>query len=85
MRAVGKAVPGHHLHHPVAPGDELLQGAEQIALFLFGNKRYRRKVYHLVEKGKLPVIRLGGITARKSTLMDYLGDQEQQSLAGSTH
>lgn len=59
----------------------MLQGADAIAEFLFGNKRYRRKVYYLVESNKLPVLRLSGICARRSTLAQFLRDQELSAVS----
>jgi hypothetical protein len=31
--------------------EDLLRGAEDIALFLFGSKDSRRKIYHLIARG----------------------------------
>lgn len=35
--------------------DDMLRGAHEIAAFLFGDPKERRKVYHLAEKSRLPV------------------------------
>lgn len=60
--------------------DDILQGAAQIARFLFGSESDRRRVYFLVESGALPHFRLGGtICARKSTLVDWIENQEARS------
>jgi len=60
--------------------DDILQGAAQIARFLFGSESDRRRVYFLVESGALPHFRLGGtICARKSTLIDWIENQEARS------
>lgn len=60
---------------------DLLRGAEEIAAFLFGDKSYRRKVYHLAETSRLPVFRLGSILcARRSVLMSWIAKQEQRGL-----
>lgn len=57
---------------------DLLTGAAEIAIFLFGDAKHKRRVYHLVEKGGLPVVRLGNIiTARRSTLRRFWDGQEQ--------
>jgi hypothetical protein len=61
----------------------MLYGANAIAKFLFGDERYRRRVYHLAEKGRLPVARIPGFAARKSTLRDWLAYQEQTSVCVS--
>jgi len=56
---------------------DILFGADAIADFLFGDRKFRRKVYNLVESGNLPVFRLGtGICARKSVLIEWIGRQE---------
>jgi hypothetical protein len=60
---------------------DLLEGAEAIAEFMFGDGSKRRKVYHLASNekaaNKLPVFRLGSlICARKSTLMEWIAVQE---------
>ena len=57
--------------------DDLLRGADEIAAFLFGDKSYRRRVFHLVATSKIPVFRIGSmICARKSTLMAWIAGQE---------
>jgi hypothetical protein len=58
----------------------MLYGANAIATFLFGDERYRRRVYHLAEKGRLPVARIPGFAARKSTLRNWLAHQEHMSI-----
>jgi hypothetical protein len=51
------------------PGADLLNGAEEIAEFMFGDQRYRSRVYYLARKGVLPIFRLGSrLYARKSVL-----------------
>ncbi len=61
--------------------DDMLRGAEAIAEFLFGDAKQRRKVYHVVETGKLPTFRLGAILcARKSKLLAWIEQQERQSV-----
>jgi hypothetical protein len=58
---------------------DLLRGADQIAGFLFGDPRQRRKVYHLAETSRLPVFRLGSVLcARKSVLLEWIAQQEQR-------
>jgi hypothetical protein len=64
-------------------GNDLLQGADQIAQFLFGDPARRRRVYHLAENAKLPVFRMGALLCgRKSSLLTWIADQERQSIAG---
>ena len=60
-------------------GDDLLHGAEAIAVFVFGNEKHRRKVYFYAGNAKmrLPVFRIGNvICARKSTLIEWIEAQE---------
>ena len=60
--------------------DDLLHGADQIAEFLYGDEKERRKVYHLVEKSCLPHFRLGAtLCARKSTLLQWIAAQEARA------
>ncbi len=59
--------------------DDLLRGAEAIAVFVFGDAKHRRKVYYYASDAKvrLPVFRIGNvICARKSRLMDWIEFQE---------
>ena len=61
---------------------DIITGAEGLAEFIFGDRKQRRKVYHLVESGGLPVFRLGSqICARKSVILHWIGEQEQRSRA----
>lgn len=63
---------------------DLLRGAREIAVFLFGDEKYARRIFHLHATGKLPVFRMGtaGICARKSTLLRFFEEQEQQNKSG---
>jgi hypothetical protein len=61
--------------------DDLLRGAEEIAAFLFGDSKHRRKVYYLVgdAKVRLPHFKLGSIIcARKSRLLRWIVEQESR-------
>jgi hypothetical protein len=65
-------------HEPEFAND-LLRGADEIAQFLFGDRKYRRKVYHLVATSNLPHFKLGAmICARKSVLLQWIKDQEDR-------
>lgn len=56
---------------------DLLRGADEIALFLFGAGDARRKVYHLVATSRLPHFKLGSmICARRSVLLRWIEAQE---------
>lgn len=63
--------------------DDILEGAEAIAQFLFRGTsdrqrgRNRRKVYYLAENSQIPFFRLGAILCvRKSVLLDFIAAQE---------
>ena len=59
--------------------DDTLHGADSIAEFLYGDKIYRRKIYHLVETSRMPVFRLGSrICARRSVLLRWIAEQEKR-------
>ena len=60
--------------------DDLLHGAEAIAIFVFGNVSHRRKVYYYASDAKvrMPVFRIGNvICARKSKLIEWIEAQER--------
>lgn len=60
--------------------DDMLRGAHEIAGFLFGNPKERRKVYHLAERSRLPTFKLGAVLcARKSTIMEWVAQQEAKA------
>jgi hypothetical protein len=60
--------------------DDLLEGAADIAVFIYGDKKKRRRIYQLVENSKLPVFRMGGVVcARKSSLVEWIKAQETAS------
>ncbi|MBA2400592.1 MAG: hypothetical protein H0V72_18210 [Bradyrhizobium sp.] len=59
-----------------ALSDDLLEGAEAIALFLYGDAKKKRRVYHLMPH--LPIFRMGNaICARKSSLLAMVETQEK--------
>ncbi len=59
---------------------DLLDGAGEIAEFMFGDKKHRRRVYHFIHAGQIPVFRLGDrICARKSVLIARIEAEEQNS------
>jgi excisionase family DNA binding protein len=58
---------------------DLLHGADQIAGFLGVT---RRAVYHLAEKGKVPIFRMGAkLCARKTRLLAWIEEQETRASA----
>lgn len=61
--------------------DDILDGAEEIAVFMYGDKNKRRRVYSLIEAGHLPIFRLGSsIHARKSAIRAFIEERERQSV-----
>ena len=64
-----------------ALADDLLRGADAIAIFVFGNVKARRKVYYYAGEAKvrMPTFRMGNvICARKSKLMNWIEQQEAE-------
>lgn len=65
------------------PGD--IRGAEAIAEYIFGDRRHRRKVYHLAECSKIPIWRLGStLCLRPSTYEAWIKDQESRVTKGQS-
>jgi hypothetical protein len=66
-----------------ALADDLLYGAAAIAEYLFGDRKKRRRVYHLNATGRLPLGRMGEVlVGRKSTLTKHVAEGE--SIAART-
>jgi predicted Fe-S protein YdhL (DUF1289 family) len=60
--------------------DDLLEGADEIAEWYFGDPKRRRAIYHLVATRRIRVFRRGQtICARKSTLLADIAEQERSS------
>ncbi|HEX4409039.1 MAG TPA: DNA-binding protein [Xanthobacteraceae bacterium] len=58
---------------------DLLRGADEIAEFVFGDRKHRRKVYHLVATSRMPTFKIGSmICARKSVLLQWIAEQEKR-------
>lgn len=65
-------------------GADLLRGADQIAEFIFGDRKYRRKIYHIISQARhgMPYFKMGStLCARKSSLLRWIEDQERSVLA----
>lgn len=63
---------------------DILRGAGEIAALLYGDRRLRRRVYHLAATRRLPVFRLGQIIcARRSVLLEWIARQERAAMAGT--
>jgi hypothetical protein len=61
--------------------EDLLCGADEISEFLFGDAKYRRRVYYLAARSKLPIFRLRSqLCARKSSLLKFVEVQESRRL-----
>jgi hypothetical protein len=64
---------------PSELANDILEGADAIAEFLFGSREHRRKVYYLAESSKLPIFRLGSVLcARRSVLLGFISGQERR-------
>lgn len=64
--------------------DDLMTGAEAIAKFMFGEATdtNKRRVYHAADKLGLPTFRIGAtLCARRSTILSWISQQEQQGSA----
>ena len=65
------------------PAEPMIRGGAAIAEYVFGDRRYRRRVYHLVETSKFPVVRVGAtLCLRPSTYQKWLESQEPRNLVG---
>ena len=67
---------------PATIGDDLLRGADEIAKFVFGSEKHRRKVYYLTGDAsvRMPHFKIGSVLcARKSTLLSWIEKQEARS------
>ena len=63
--------------------DDLLEGADAIAAYLYGSPEKRRKVYHLSRSSKIPLFRLGSmLCARRSRLKAWIKEQEDRNWRG---
>lgn len=63
-------------------GGDILRGADEIAEFVYGDRRHRRKVYNLVRANRLPYFRLGAtLCARKTVLLQWICTQENAGSA----
>ena len=57
--------------------DDILQGADQIAEYVFGDRKKKRRVYRL--KDELPLFWLGGmLCGRKSAIREHIESQERR-------
>jgi hypothetical protein len=62
---------------PAELASDVLRGADQIAHYLYGCAKQRRKIYRLVAVGKLPHFRLGKtICSRRSVIIEWIRRHE---------
>lgn len=63
--------------------DDMLEGAEAIAAFIWGDKAKKRRIYYLADTKQLPVFRLGDhLHARKSQLRAFIAQKEREAVTG---
>lgn len=64
--------------HSPPLADDILHGAEEIAEFIFGERKSRRKIYHHLERGHIPFFKIGNnVCTRKSVLLEWIEEQER--------
>jgi hypothetical protein len=60
-------------------GDNLILGASALADFIFKDRKKRRKIYHMHERGLLPLFKIGSeIAGLKSTLRCHLDKKSRK-------
>ncbi|CBS87017.1 hypothetical protein [Azospirillum lipoferum] len=75
-----RVVPAAQLAPPTL-ADDILQGADSIAKFMGVT---RRQAYHFVADGRIPTFRIGAIIcARKSTILNWIADQERHATSSA--
>ncbi len=58
--------------------NDLLEEAEAIAEFMFGDPKRKRAVYHMASRQRLPVFKMGSkLCARKSALLAWIEAKER--------
>jgi len=69
----------HQASNELAFSDDLLRGAAEIAVWLYGDSKFRRRIYHLVEKTNFPHFKIGSqIHAQKSVLRAHFTEQSNR-------
>jgi len=65
----------------VKQSQDMIRGAAEIALYMFGDRRFRRRVYHLVQTSRIPIARIGStLCMRPSTYQKWIESQEARAL-----
>jgi hypothetical protein len=70
-----------------ALGEDLILGGKALAQFLFkdDSEKKRRKVYHMNERGLLPLFKVGPeLAGRKSTLLRHIERGEREGAIKSS-
>jgi len=66
---------------PSVKSEDMIRGAAAIAECMFGDRRYRRRVYHLVQTSRIPIARVGStLCLRPSTYQEWIEGQEARAL-----
>lgn len=65
---------------PLPPiADDLLDGADQVAAYIWGRGAHPRRLYRAMQTSRMPVFRLGGrLCARRSSLHAWVRELERQ-------
>lgn len=59
---------------------DLLEGADEVARFVFGSPQKRRRVYDLAARSEIPLFRVGRVLCgRRSTLRAWISAKEAAS------
>jgi hypothetical protein len=65
-------------------GEDLILGGSALARFLFKDAKKRRKIYHMYERGLLPLFKVGPeLAGRKSTLLKHIEQVEREAIKSS--
>ncbi len=64
--------------------EDVIRGADAIAAEVFGDRKQRRRIYHLCETSQFPHFKLGSVLcARRSVILAWIESQERKNTAGS--
>jgi hypothetical protein len=59
--------------------DDLLRGAAEIARWVYGDSKFRRRIYHLTATSNFPHFKIGSqIHAKKSVLLAHFNEQSRR-------
>lgn len=65
---------------------DVIRGAEEIALHIYGDRGQSRKIYHLHATSRIPFFKIGSlICLRRSVFRKWIEDQEQRHSGEKTH